>query len=456
MAVEEKGKVNFSPTMTVNGTTYAVSLFWQPLQSTVNPLPEINEAAKTMVEGADLYCLRKSGVQQYALGTIAKGHKAGLPVAATALVDFLSDRHSSLTVFKVKEGWWFVVIRNDLILSEEEVLYKNEDDAKRAFLAMLAVPDWGRKIAPAEWQLEGTQDIDLAKLFKSRKLRIIRLQPLNAKTGQHFLIFLFIVLCLLGVGTYWGMTYLFPPPKKKPVVRSLPPPVSKEDLGKTPVSVKKPEPQVNLDHAKPWEAISEPYALMKSCQKGAYRLREIFIPGFDLVSIGCGEGTVTGRWTRKMGNNAWLRRIPHLPDIKENPEFSYTLAGDGSSITGKFKIDPVRTISSPPKLMNKPLKDDLDDYFKTIKHPISFGAGAETVKVQPISAEVQIPGAPPPKEVEFKYPYVSFTLSTTFMPESWERFIKAYSGLEIKKISYNIANKTWTYEGVIYEKDKKD
>ena len=450
-AAEEKGKTNFSPTMTVGNTTYAVSLFWQPLQSTVNPLPEINEAAKTMVDGADLYALRKTGVQQYALGSTSKGHKSGQAVAATALIDFLSDRHSSLAVFKVKEGWWFVVIRNDLILSEEEVLYKDEEDAKRAFLAMLAVPDWGRKIAPSEWQLEGTQDIDLAKLFKSRKLRIIRLQPINAKTGQRFLIFVAVILFIIGIGSYWGMSYLFPPPKKKPIIAALPAPVPK-DAAPAGTPEKPKESKLSYDHAKPWENILEPYDFMVSCYLQVERLQDIFIPGFQLGNITCVDGAATGRWTRNAGNNAWLRRIPHLPVIKNNPDFSYNVAGDGSSMTGSFKLAKVDTITSEPQMKLKNLRDDLNDFFKTIGFSPNLGSGEEKITVQPVSTEVQIPGAPAPKEQVFTYPYVSFSLSSTMLPASWKRFIHAYKGLKIKQVSYNVTSRNWIYEGVIYEK----
>lgn len=450
MAAKDKGSENFSPTLTVNGMTYAVSLFWQPLQSNVNPLPEIRESAKTLVEGADLFCIRKSGAQQYAIGSTGKGHKPGLPVAAAILADILSDRHSSLAVFKVNEGWWFVVIRNDLILSEEEVLYKKEEDAKQAFMAMLAVPDWGRKIAPENWKIDGAQDIDLAKLFRSRKHRVVKLQRLEGDGGKKFLIFVAVLICILGIGTYWGMTYLFPPDKKpKRVVRALPPPVVKEEDKKEAV----PEQPTDyiIEYTKPYDELKDPVTYVSGCQMRTLELREIFFPGYNLVTVACADGNANARWQRYMGNYSWLRRIPNLPVLKRFPEFSYAISEDGSSITGSFKLDQPILISSEPNMTHRMLVKDLSDFSGIIKQQITVGQGNKSIVVTP-RVEKPVPGVAPPQDVTFNFPYATFSFTSPMEPVSWKKFFTTYAGLEVQKITYNMASKAWSYEGVIYEK----
>ena len=171
-------------TITVNGTVYATSIFWQPLQNPDNPLPEVRETAENVLDNADLYVIRPSGMPQYGLGISSEGHRAGMPVAALSLVEAFSDVPSSVSVFKVPEGWWFIAVRNDLILSEEDMLYLNEDDAKRNFVSMMAVPDWGRRVAPASWQIEGTEERNIDEvLAKAPKVKLQKLKKeLSIKT----------------------------------------------------------------------------------------------------------------------------------------------------------------------------------------------------------------------------------------------------------------------------------
>ena len=110
---------SWGPTIVVNNTTYAVSLFWQPLQDTNDPYPEVKETVDNVMEGADLFCVRSGTSPQYGIGNSTEGHKVGLPSAAAAIADIFQDNSSSVAVFEVDEGWWFIAVRNDLILSEE-------------------------------------------------------------------------------------------------------------------------------------------------------------------------------------------------------------------------------------------------------------------------------------------------------------------------------------------------
>ena len=123
--------------VTVNGTKYAVGLMWAPLQNPDDPIPEIREAMDAE-PGADLYCQRTSSAPQYGLGKSSLGHYSGQPALAASVATALSGKTSVCGVFPVDEGWWFVAIRNDLILAEEDVLFATEDEAKRAFFAMMA------------------------------------------------------------------------------------------------------------------------------------------------------------------------------------------------------------------------------------------------------------------------------------------------------------------------------
>ena len=133
---------------TLEGISYATSLFWQPLQNKDDPYAEVEETASSVLEGADLFCIKPGKAPQFGICVSQEGYKNGTLAAAVALSTALSDRSSFVGVFKVKEGWWYTCVRNDIILSDGDMLFLKEEDAKNQFMSMLAVPDWGRKIAP--------------------------------------------------------------------------------------------------------------------------------------------------------------------------------------------------------------------------------------------------------------------------------------------------------------------
>ena len=146
--IEEKA---WKSSFTEGDTTYAASLFWQPLINEDSPLPEVKEAAENILEGADLYAVRKGKSSQFGLAASSQGFVNGMPSAAISLVTALGNVTSFLGVFKVDTGWWYICFRNDVILSDGDTLFVNEKDAKDQFISMLAVPDWDVLYAPQDW-----------------------------------------------------------------------------------------------------------------------------------------------------------------------------------------------------------------------------------------------------------------------------------------------------------------
>ena len=158
-------KVKDIKTIEVDGKTYAVGLFWQPVQDDKDFIKEIKATVQGVVTNANLYCLKKGAATQYGLGSTSNGHKPGMPSGAAGIANALRDKSSALCVFRVKEGWWFITIRNNLILTEEDTVYTDETDAKEAFDSMLSIPDWGYKIAPSEWGIEETTEMSVSDLL---------------------------------------------------------------------------------------------------------------------------------------------------------------------------------------------------------------------------------------------------------------------------------------------------
>jgi hypothetical protein len=302
-AVVVKKDPDWGSVITVGHTTYAVSLFWQPLQDVEDPLPEIRETAESILEGADLYCLRTDNALQYGLGVSEEGHRAGQPAAAIAVADAFADQPSSVAVFEVPEGWWFVAIRNDIILSEEDVLYKSEEEAKKAFYSMMAVPDWGRKVAPDSWGIEGTIEIGIEEILRNAKQ--VKLQRLGNVKGTKYLIAIVAAVLVLLYVLWNVLSNLFTPEVK---VKPVAPVAALPEAPKIQPQAKMAPMQAERKLQIPW--VGRPYVgdLLNECYELAVQVKGLAAPGWQMVNVTCNEQGVFAMWDRKWGRIDWLNK----------------------------------------------------------------------------------------------------------------------------------------------------
>lgn len=422
---------------------YAIGLFWQPLQDVDDPIPEIREIMESE-PSYNLYATHYGRAPQYGIGSTQKGHKAGLLVGAIALQDSLSERSSFIAVFKIPAGWWFVAARNDLILPEEDVLYLTEQEAKDAYMAMLAVPDWGYKIAPSEWGFDDTEEMDLEKLLKEGQQ--VRLLSLGAMRGLKILtVIALLTVALIGGGVY--VLYTFFNREK-----SAPTPI--EPIAPL-VTIQAQEPQ--REEEKPWEKLVSVPALLSRCWSDAYQMKTMTVPGWGLNQITCTPtGIQTGwnkRWTRA-GRVAWVESaIRDQYKFKGEEQINET----GTAATIAFKFDDLPITASTPTLSLAKIRRELTDISQALSLPISMSVGQITVEMPKPPTE---DGKPNPSQDYVKvYKYLSFSFTSSMDPPAWESFFDKFNGLEVTKIEYNPNSKSaltnnWKYEGRIYANEK--
>lgn len=397
----------------IDGVTYATSLFWQPLQNQEDPFSEVGEASEGILEGADLFCIKPGKAPQFGICVSQEGYKSGENAAAVTLSTAMADKSSFIAVFKTQQGWWYTCVRNDIILSDGDMLFLSEEDAKSQFVSMLAVPDWGRKIAPAEWQLEDTEDADLAKILQ--RGTHAKLQKIKGLRGAKLL----MVIGISAVVGFWLLSNiinaLFFTPKQRPVIVPVQPKI-------IPKVEKAPE-------IKPWENIQNPTQVMNQCYENIQRLLRIMPPGWTVGSFSCDQSGVSTSWSRQVGRLSWMKKALDLSKI----DFSYrTFSDDGNSIVAAVDYAPIQQISSPPMKNPVELRDILNDFFQSIGQPVNLGDGSITS---------------PEKNI---YRYIGFGFSSNYNPTVWRDMLTKFSGLEIRKIDYSSGSETWNYEGAIY------
>ncbi len=406
-------KKSWGSSINIDGVNYATSLFWQPLQNASDPFQEVEEASAGVLEGADLFCIKGGKAPQFGICVSHEGYKSGETVAAVALASSLSDIGSFIAVFKTAEGWWYTCIRNDIILSDGDMLFLNEEEAKEQFMSMLAVPDWGKKIAPKEWGIEDTEQLDLAEvLTRGAKSK---LQKIKALRGAK----LFAVIAVSAVVGLWLLSSLIDTLFLTPTVRPVIVPVK-------PKVVPKVEQVVEV---KPWEKVPNPKQVMKSCYQGIVDLNKIMPPGWTIGIISCNNGSATTAWTRNVGRVAWAKKALDDSGLKFS---GYSFSSDGSGLSATLALDKAEEQLSPPQKRFVELRDELNDTFQSIG--VQIGLTTDMTK----------------SSTGTVYQMIKFSLNSEYNPLTWLDLLTKYSGVEIKLITYSPNDKIWHYEGTIY------
>lgn len=412
--VEKSKEQSVGTEIVVDGVEYATNLFWQPLQNKDDPFMEVEEASQGILEGADLFCIKPGKAPQFGICVSTDGYKKNEEAAAVPLATALSDRSSFIAVFKVNSGWWYTCIRNDIILSDGDMLFLNEEDAKNQFESMLAVPDWGRKIAPPEWGFEETEYPDLGKLMQRGAKA--KLQKIKGLRGSK-LVMIIAISSIIGLWLLYTLfTEIFLAPPKRPVMVPVAPKVVPKKVEVVP-------------EVKPWEKIKDPAMVMDQCEAAVAKLVSIVAPGWKIGDISCTQGSAATSFKRDFGRISWMRQAVSNPKLKLGGKI---FSDDGNTMIASSVYSNVKTITSAPTRGDAVLKNELNELGQALGMKFNLSSASVT------SAQHNV------------YRHVKFNFSSTYKPHIWKELLTKFSGLEINSIKYNPVSKVWNYEGVIY------
>ncbi len=409
-ATRENSK-EWASSFTVDGVQYAASVFWESLQNVDAPFLDAKEAAENVLVGADLFCVKHGKSPQLGLAVSSQGFKKGMNVAAVAAVTSMSDATSLLAVFKVDAGYWYLCVRNDVILSDGDVLFVKEEDAKEQFMSMLSVPDWSKKIAPAEWGIDETEQKDISEVFAQGL--DIQLEKINALRGAELAI---VVILSLAAGAWLVMfianTFFATKTQENKVV--------------TRRAQKKVVKEVEKIVPAPWESMVDTNWIMDTCRDTIQSLVSISTPGWDNTGVTCSSSGAVTSWKRAFGRLSWI-------------EMSLTYSGltftnksidtRGDTVTVSIPFQTVKKVNSIPKKTQSELYNMINDLFQTLNLKINLTNGQ-------VKAGSKV------------YNFINFKINSTYDPEIWKQMLIKFSGLKVNNIRYNKG--VWNYEGTIY------
>lgn len=408
--VRENSK-EWAASFTVDGVPYAASLFWESLQNTDAPFLDAKEASENVLVGADLFCVKGGKVPQIGLGVSEQGFKKGMNVAAVNVVTSMSDVTSLLAVFKVDTGYWYLCVRNDVILSDGDVLFVKEEDAKEQFMSMLSVPDWSKKIAPAEWAIDETEDKNIAEIFATGMSA--KLEKIKALRGAELVI---VAVLTIALGA-WLISFI-----SKALFTNKPQPnrvVTRRAKKKVVKAVEKVVPA-------PWESMVDPSWMMSTCRQTILSLVSISTPGWTNTGVTCTQSSAITSWKRSFGRLSWIEMsLTYSGLVFANK----TIDANANTVTVSIPFQSVKKINSAPKKNTMELRNMINDLFQALNLSIGLSNGQ-------VNAGSKV------------YKYVNFRINSKYDPEIWEKMLIKFSGLKVNNIRYN--NGVWNYEGTIY------
>ena len=401
----------WASSFTVDGVQYAASIFWESLQNIEAPFLDAKEAAENVLVGADLFCVKHGKSPQLGLAVSSQGFKKGMKVAAVAAVTAMSDASSLLAVFKVDAGYWYLCVRNDVILSDGDVLFVKEEDAREQFMSMLSVPDWSKKIAPEEWGIDETEQKNISEVFAQGL--DVQLEKINALRGTELAI---VVVLSIAAGAWLVMfisnTFFATKTQENKVV--------------TRRAQKKVVKEVEKIVPAPWESMVETNWILDNCREKIQSLVSISTPGWRNSGVTCTSSGVVTSWRREFGRLSWIEMALSYSGLTFTNK---TVDDRGTSVTVSVPFQSIKKVNSIPNKTLTQLRNMINDLFQTINMTIYLSQGQ-------VKAGNKV------------YTSLNFRLNSTYDPNVWKPMLTKFSGLKINSIRYN--NGVWNYEGTIY------
>ena len=401
----------WASSFTVRGVPYAASVFWESLQNVDAPFLDAKDAAENVLVGADLFCVKHGKSPQLGLAISSQGFKKGMNVAAVTAVTSMSDASSLLAVFKVDAGYWYLCVRNDVILSDGDVLFVKEEDAKEQFMSMLSVPDWSKKIAPEEWGIDDTEQRDISEVFAQGLDS--KLEKINALRGTELLI---VVVLSIAAGA-WLISYISETFFKTDV---------QQMRVQTRRAQKKEVKKVEVVIPAPWESMIDPVWMLDNCRQSILSLTSISAPGWRNQGVTCMASGAMTSWNKEFGRLSWIEMSLAYSGLSFS---SKTIDPTSSIVTVSLPFQEAKRIKSAPKKTMTELRHMVNDLFQALNLSISISEEKSTV-----GGKV--------------YESLKFGITSKYDPEVWKELLTKFSGLRVNNIRY--VDGVWNYEGAIY------
>ena len=356
------------------------------------------------------------------------GARVGLPSAAIEVLNALSDLSSFLGVFAAGDHFYLIAIRNGIII--RDILIEQEDEARKTFMELVKLPDWGALFAPAGWGIPKSQEKNISDLIRYGS--IARLHQISI-TKSVIPSLLFTILFIL-----FGIYVLNHPVSQEGIHKpNLNTELAAEyrrqiELKKQEIIDKKLEQEIEI------QKIEYPYDNLPNVQERAALCYKAIafvmqpIPGWNQTYARCDTEYVSANFTRDFGtlNDFYEYGSDLMPgaivqQVSEN------------EMIVRVKLPTLKTYSSLDERDQMTAVRDITTRFQQINVNADIQPVTDFVKTGNKTEEVHV---------------IEVGASSKLVPSEFIQAFNDFQGVYMTSVSWRANTRTWNYEVIIYTK----
>lgn len=411
----------------VNKKRFAAGLFWQPVAVGYTPRGYAYNLSHSSAGRAKLYVEYRSMI---GLAARHKGYSSGMPSLAAEVVDALSEYSSFLAVFSLGGKYFFVAVRNGVILADK--LFNNESDARAEYAKFSKIPDWSIFIAPNSWAIPRAVEKDLGSLLPHKTK--YNLRAINLWRARLFSVILFAVFCA-------GFYLLFNEPLQKmrePKTFQIDPELAAEYQRQ--IDEKNKELDAQFDVQKPQEvkplvipytALPIPEQRAKQCYQAIGFLMQP-ITGWNQSNVVCDENVATAEFNRKYGSLDGFYAI--AADFLPGAEI---VELNGDTLQVSVSLPQVERIASQDERDAETVERNVISLFQSMQTDVKTEIVVDTLTNGLETAKLNV---------------VEVAVSSRLLPMQFTKMFEDFGGFYITRCAWNAVSKNWNYEVIIYAK----
>lgn len=418
-----------SQTVYVNRKRYAVGLFWQPVSAGFNARNYARSLSRNVDKKLNLYTEYRSMI---GLAACKNGARPGMRVAAAAVMGSFSEYTSFLAVFAVDKKFYLVAARNGIILDDR--IFDSEDAARREYVKLSEIPDWGAFFAPGTWGMPRAAERNLADILDGHNNTILHS---ISRFGAGIVSLILVGAFVLGLGLIFRDS-IIQAMSPRPQVAELNPELVAEYKRQIEESSKQLDEQFEIEKTLPPEPIVMPYELLPDVAARAAQCYQAIgfvmqpIAGWNQVYATCGETHVVAEFVRSFGTvgEFYAAASGLMPG-------AFVTEVDADTIRVRATLPALDVFASQDERDPDTVVRDITTAFQGINTNVDTQIVVDTLTNGVDTASVNV---------------VEIGAESKLVPMQFMKIFDEFGGVYLMQASWDVRSRSWNYEVIVYAK----
>ncbi len=404
-------------------------MFWQPSGTAFSGRNYAKDLAHNIDKKLNLYTEYRTMV---GLGARRYGHRVGMHVAATDVMESFSEYTSFLAMFDVGNKFYLVAARNGVIIKDE--LFLSEQAARAEYVKLSEIPDWGAFVAPGAWGMPRAIERDIADVLTGVSHNVLHLiSHVSASVLSMGLIVLF--LFCLGLVFSDSLIQTFAP---RPQVAELDADLVAEYKRQIEEKNKELDIKYEIEKQTPPPPLVIPYEALPDVGARAYQCYQAIaflmqpVTGWNQTMVDCDEKFASVEFKRDFGT------LTEFYDIATN-----LMPG---AFVQEINQDILRVRVNLPELPVGSAVDerdvdtivrDVQTRFQSINEDVDINTVVDTISNGVDSVSLNV---------------IEVAAQSKLVPMQFMNIFDDIDGAYLIKCVWDVLSRTWNYEVIIYAK----